>query len=378
MTRRAALIVFVSLAACQTEPRTTAEPVAVTPADKAAPAPEATAPAPKPGGGIATAPPPLPTPAPPVALAPTPTPVTPTPAPVTSVAAPPKTATGPGPSSADTAPAPAKLAAPKPAPTTPAPAPEPPALTETGFQGLVGLLLHRAARWADSRPTEGAATSPVTLQGRGAAVTKTPELALGMGTVRYALEDLIQEGAPELVDPETRRSDALRLASAANKLLTPLLGGTLFDSKRPGALRPKAVKRLMALAKTIGPDTKLAGTTAAEVYTLYRRPIREYAAVYKALLDKPGRRRIVRAYRKAVKQFANPDLVYNDKMLEFYSRFAHTHGVGDAAGLGRRWDIAIIAGFWMRRMADGTDKMLWSTLQDRLSAFDPKLLRSLR
>ncbi|MFT7624379.1 MAG: hypothetical protein ACI9WU_003566 [Myxococcota bacterium] len=242
---------------------------------------------------------------------------------------------------------------------------------------ILGELAHQTVQWANERPA-GGLVDPVTLTlPSGATVTKSPELAFGLGTVRWALGDLIRRRAPDLLDTEANRPEALRLAGSANAVLKGLLGGAIFDPNKPGALKRAAVQRLADELGKIQPDTMIAGTTARAVYRLFRKPIREYALVYGALLRTPGKAKSVRAWRKHVRKHANPDTHYNQKMLAFYTDFANKHAVGKTAGLGHRWDMRVIAGFWIRRMADGTDKILWNVLTERLQTFDPELLAEL-
>lgn len=64
-------------------------------------------------------------------------------------------------------------------------------------------------------------------------------------------------------------------------------------------------------------------------------------------------------------------------MLEFYSRFTPNHDIAKHSGLSNRHDLPIITSFWMRRMADKTDTVLWDALTDRLAVFAPAALKAL-
>ena len=237
-------------------------------------------------------------------------------------------------------------------------------------------MLYQIAEWNKYDTTSStAAAIDLKVAGRPDIAVK-PALQFGMGTLRWTLWEVISSRQPGIVDRIKQRSEALRQGYTTNSLLRVTLGGDLFDMENPGRVNKETLKVFLDRIY-MPPKSQLLGTSTTELYKLYRQPIEEYARVYRAM-RKVGKRRVVRAYRKALKQHADPSQHYNEAMLGFYRTFTKSNNIAKRSGLMHRWDLSIMSGFWMRRMADGTDRMLWDFTLKVLKDYDPALYKELK
>ena len=182
------------------------------------------------------------------------------------------------------------------------------------------------------------------------------------GDLYAGLADMVFAVAPELSD----RSLGYPWSSsnAMGKFLKGTLKAPLYASD--GKLNKKAVKSLLAKA-SIKPDAEILGAKAGDIYNLYASGPRHHAAVYAAIIGKVGKPKALKEYKAALAEAPKA-------MPAFYRRFTKDHGiVGDDApeDLKARGDVHQIVGFWLRRMADGTDTMLSVHLNKVLKEYDP-------
>lgn len=147
---------------------------------------------------------------------------------------------------------------------------------------------------------------------------------------------------------------------AINVLLRRHAGGGLFAAA--GRLNRASTRRLLrAFEKNL--EDEFLGVPLDQAYPVFAYRLRKYAAVYRAL-KQVGLAQAKQAYRAAVKKDSSA-------MLGFYESWAKAHDIQELAGLEYDWDARNPTGFWMRRMADGTDRMLFATLQRVLKRIAP-------
>jgi hypothetical protein len=233
---------------------------------------------------------------------------------------------------------------------------------------LAGELLHAFAPWGDEETAAGFEAVELTSVGGAKRTRRAPFSEGGLGLLRMAFTDAIAEVLPDQAvaeEPWDKRHE--RANHAFNRVLRDRLGADLFDEANPGALAPAALDRLLAEI-WIDPDSRLLGTQAKQLYRLYRPIVWDYVRVYRALDEHVGRGKALRELAKARKQAgADGDL------LPFYEEFTARHRIAEHAGMKERWGTNVIAGFWIRRMADGTDARLIAFAGKIARGYDPEL-----
>lgn len=133
----------------------------------------------------------------------------------------------------------------------------------------------------------------------------------------------------------------------------------LFDER--GTLRPAALQR--ALDEVwVAPDQVFVGAPARAVHSLFDQSIELYIDGHDAL-RKVGRRRALGAFRKALR--ADPM-----GMPTFYRSFVRRHHIELFGGEAVVSDAAhVIIAFWLRRMDDGTDRIILAYLKRVQAAY---------
>jgi len=149
---------------------------------------------------------------------------------------------------------------------------------------------------------------------------------------------------------------------ALSTFLTPRLGGRLYGAE--AHVDKKALKKLLAAVWT-APDSLFLGVAARAVYALHRDACRTAAVVYVALRDTVGKPAALAAYKAALARDGGR------KMYEAYHDLASAHGILAAAAPASSHEVEYLTGFWVRRMADGTDGDLFAFLTKVLKAYDP-------
>lgn len=159
--------------------------------------------------------------------------------------------------------------------------------------------------------------------------------------------------------------DAACQNTHVNKAFEPLIGGVLY--KEDGSLNAATLKTL-ADKLWAGPEDKTLTLSNALIYQAFKPSVREYALVFKALraMDQAALRTEFDTELKA--SASDPRA-----MVTFYKRFANMNDLAGATGLEKSSRLAIAAGFWMRRMADGTLPVMEETLKRTLMAYDKPL-----
>jgi hypothetical protein len=148
------------------------------------------------------------------------------------------------------------------------------------------------------------------------------------------------------------------------------LGGELPLPEEPTRYDPRLVRRALA-ESWIEPDADLLGAKAGEVFAPFRELARQYAKVYLVLKREGGRYRFKRAYLLALK--SRPD-----KMTTFYRKYLADRRIDLKARTLNRTGNYVAVGFWMRRMIDGTDGVVFRFLDRLLRAYDPLGYKELR
>ena len=213
-------------------------------------------------------------------------------------------------------------------------------------------------------PSAGAAPPPVSLRLGDAAVVAQP-----VSVVAYvlldAMDDLLagRDRGPTGVGP----LDPTGLGSwprrdALSTLLATALGRRLYVSE--ARVDKKALASLLTALWT-APDAPFLGVPAREVYAGSRELVRDAARVYAALRDGPGKAAALKEYKAALARHVAP-------MQSFYRSFAEAHGLAAAAAPVNAGDLTYYTGFWLRRMADGTDADLYKFVTKVLAAYDPE------
>lgn len=166
------------------------------------------------------------------------------------------------------------------------------------------------------------------------------------------------------------RAVLLGLTGKPRSFWSQRLGGELQRPDEPTRYDPRLVRRALA-ESWIDPDAALLGAKASEVYAPFRELVRQYAKVYLVLRREGGRRRFERAYLQALK--SKPGA-----MITFYRKYLVDQRIDIKARTLNRPGNYVAVGFWMRRMIDGTDGVVFRFLDRLLRAFDPLGYKKLR
>lgn len=217
--------------------------------------------------------------------------------------------------------------------------------------------------------------SPVTLSAPNGLQRKiTKPVYMGVGTARYGLYRGIREYFPEMIPSHCKYMKDSCFREAANALSQKVFQTPLYDA--PAKLNKEAVKKALAVLPVPEKKGFILGAAEAQLYQAYK-PLMTSLAVSLAKLEK-SRSKSLKAYKGAVKKhkaFAQEDK-YNKEMLAFYDQFAKKQGIAEV--MPERPGYAYVyTGFWLRRMADGTDKMFASVLKNYVRVYDKPLYKKL-
>lgn len=195
---------------------------------------------------------------------------------------------------------------------------------------------------------------------------------LGLGGSRVELYRAIADYYPQLVEgckgftPEC-------VVKAFNGVSKDLFKVSVYKS--PGVMDKKGVEAVLK-ALQITPETPLLGTTAAQVYTVYKPLLESLARAHKGLDKAKALSAYKQAFNKFERKAAKTD--YNEQMLSFYREYTEQSGVISAGGLSEHpYQAYILVGFWMRRAADGTEPALSQAIKATIQSFDPELYAKL-
>lgn len=196
--------------------------------------------------------------------------------------------------------------------------------------------------------------------------TVTQPLYLSLGTAWNTIERLVQQSYPN--DFSKICSDQKQCEVATlNFLLSSRVAKPMMA--KAGIFNPASVAALLKQTR-IKPQTPFLGTTAQEVYNVYKPTIENLILVWSAI-DKVGVKKTLTAYRKALKK--------NDHMLAFYNSFATRHDIFKKSKQtqGQSWGVNTPLGFWMRRLHDGSAKVILTWLKNTLTPFDAELAKKI-
>jgi hypothetical protein len=244
------------------------------------------------------------------------------------------------------------------------------ALESQTLIALAEQVLFAFAPWEDEVAEEGFSAVTMEIEGRSHRVRRAPFREVGLGTLRLTLAGLVAEVAPDLAREGDYLERHQRMNESFNRLLAGRLGAALFREDDAGALDAAALERLLEEVY-VEPDATLLGTRARDLYRLVRPIVWDYARMHRFLDRRVGRDRLAAAYREALGTHDGSN--HETSMLRYYERFAGEHGAAEGAGLAEPWAAPVLAGFWMRRAADGTDRVLVTFLRKVAAAYDPEL-----
>lgn len=147
-----------------------------------------------------------------------------------------------------------------------------------------------------------------------------------------------------------------------NALLKPFSTEDVF--KGDGALDPKALKNTID-ALYIKPDASLLGVQAKDVYPVVRPIVYEWVMTHKAIRTL-GKDEVLAEFEA--------EKAKGESLVPFYKDFATKKNLGMLAGLDSNRSHFALAGFWMRRLADGSEPVLDAALKIMLKDYDQELL----
>lgn len=205
----------------------------------------------------------------------------------------------------------------------------------------------------------------------GDTITRDMDMYLGLGSSRVVLFRTLSSYMPELISGCEAFSDACYM-QAVNGLSKKLLKVNVY--KRSAELDKKGVDAWLK-AITISPQTPILGSSAQAIYTAYRPILKSLAGMHQAMLKAQKRAQILKDYKGALAKVSKAD---ESAMIKFYDNYTGSHQLVASAQITERpYQAYILTGFWMRRMADGTDAALASSLKQLIKDFDQPLYAQL-
>jgi len=224
----------------------------------------------------------------------------------------------------------------------------------------VWLVLVNAA------PTNDERDALVIIPGASSERPTNKSFILGISGIRNVVLMAASEklGIPNLCGSECR-------VPFINALAKPIAGGDVY--KEAGVLDPQVLKKFLDTVY-VKPDTELLGVKASDVYPLLRPIVFEFVMMQRAIRVL-GKEKVLEEFNEA-REAAGPDPEggINNEMLTFYRRFANQNNLGMLAGLESDRSHFMLGGFWMRRLADGTEPVLDAFFKVMLKDYDQKLL----
>lgn len=157
-------------------------------------------------------------------------------------------------------------------------------------------------------------------------------------------------------------------AKRVNALLNPITQKDLLTAD--GVADAEALQKILD-ALAIEPTDKILGVDAAALYPVIKPSVEANARIY-AVMKSLGKEKVVAEFEAAKKANPEPASGKNQGMLKFYRSFDGDHDITGTANV-RISQSHINVGFWVRRMADGTDTLLEKFLMAHLQKFDSKL-----
>ncbi|MBA2665384.1 MAG: hypothetical protein H0U74_24055 [Bradymonadaceae bacterium] len=164
-----------------------------------------------------------------------------------------------------------------------------------------------------------------------------------------------------------------------NEFFAAKLKGALFlDDAR---VDPKRLEIVLAALDTAS-DATVLGQPASRAYQHFGAVAVDYAFIYNKMLELRGRDQLLDDYRAAYAKNGDSDgkmvgwyVEYNDKN---FAKALQPHEFDASCEAGCDKMIVrqhssqhfVAVGFWLRRMADGTDKQLYDYLERHIARFD--------
>lgn len=232
------------------------------------------------------------------------------------------------------------------------------------LKAMAEMVLFDVSRWTSDSAWRG---QPVQLKltHHGQIRELDRGLYFGLGTARRSLVTQLRTVAPQWVVNDLKKPPAQTANLSLNQLLRPLLGADLFDPDQPGRLHAAPLKKLLGLA-ALSPEDELLGHSARQLYPLVRRPVEDYLAAYRALVARVGREQARMDLEAALKEHPDsPGEDYNQGMLGFYRDYPARRGLDQDPALQGQAHAGWLVGFWLRRVHDGTDEVLFQFLEQQ-------------
>jgi hypothetical protein len=211
---------------------------------------------------------------------------------------------------------------------------------------------------------------------------------IGLANFTAVAERLLNQLAIDCDVPGGRKNTR----GCLNAYLSPLAGGVLFLSD--GRVDARRLETLLGKID-IQPETPMLGTTAQLVFKHSGQTFVDYAYIYKHMVETYGRDRLKKDYLAARKQHGKPgdDTDYNDPMMQWYYKYAEQfdqkigsnfyldpaasdleQGVRSEGIVAHRsHQLYVPVGFWLRRIADGSDQALYAFMTEQIRRHEPEL-----
>ena len=159
-----------------------------------------------------------------------------------------------------------------------------------------------------------------------------------------------------------------------SKLFLPITKKPLLSAE--GKADSEALSTLIDAMRISG-DDKILGLDAPVVYKALRPSIKDLALGLKAI-KAMGKDEALKQYQAALKEHGQgePGQV-NREMIKFYKLFPNLNELPQKVGVVASRRFSTVTGFWLRRMADGTDKILEKELMKFIESYDKMLFEEL-
>ncbi len=232
------------------------------------------------------------------------------------------------------------------------------------LEAMLGDLMSQGYATGDAEGAplvvHGPGLAPRTLRGAQLITSSAARYALSRSMLRLFPASFPASCADRFPSPAC-------VNQSLNTLTQRRLGAPLYRAE--GQLNPDAIQALIK-AGFPQPDAPLLGARAREVFQAHRPTVALFARVYLALLKTPGRDAARKAYLAALKQAP-------ERMPEHYRSVVDKHQLTQRISGSSPSATEMTVGFWLRRMGDGTDELLASSLKQLIQDYDPPLYTEL-
>ena len=200
----------------------------------------------------------------------------------------------------------------------------------------------------------------------GQTLTSPQPVYFGLGLMRQSLVSASRGYAPDALKSCQGDGQACDV-QLINAMTTKLVGAPLY--KAPGVFDPKGVAAILAQTSIVAEGTLL-GQPTLKVMAHYKADLEALARTHHALTKARPAGALLKEYKAAAAS--------GQDLIELYRGMTDRYGIAATSGLKNQpYQAYTLVGFWVRRMADGTEPQLVEALKRQVQLVDAALYAQL-